>query len=152
MRRWPKSPTPPQPEPGLTSEDVEEAVRKALADMPEPDSGLSKREVGELVSAAIAAISKPQPGLTPAEAERIARGRRGVHPAQVGPRRVHQVLRRQRNQSLRDPGPGSYPRLLQPGGERRRPVVRVHHRRERPCHRAPRRPPNGLDLKGWGEP
>ncbi len=67
-------PTPPQPEPGLTSEDVEEAVRKALADMPEPDSGLSKREVEELVSAAIAAIAEPQPGLTPAEVERIARG------------------------------------------------------------------------------
>ena len=67
-------PPPPQPEPGLTAEDVEEAVRKALADMPEPDSGLSKREVEELVSAAIAAISKPQPGITPAEAEQIARG------------------------------------------------------------------------------
>ncbi len=67
-------PTPPQPEPGLTSEDVEEAVRKALADMPEPDSGLSKREVEEIVNAAIEAIAEPQPGLTPAEAERIARG------------------------------------------------------------------------------
>ena len=66
--------TPPQPEPGLTSEDVEEAVRKALADTPEPDSGLSKREVEEIVSAAIAAIAEPQPGLTSAEAEQIARG------------------------------------------------------------------------------
>ena len=67
-------PTPPQPEPGLTSEDVEEAVRKALADMPAPDSGLSKREVEEIVNAAIAAIAEPQPGLSHAEAEQIARG------------------------------------------------------------------------------
>lgn len=53
---------------------MEEAIRKALADMPEPDSGLSKREVEEIVNAAIGAIAEPQPGLTPAEAEQIARG------------------------------------------------------------------------------
>ena len=39
-----ETPTPPQPEPGLTVEDVEEAVRKAMADMPEADSGRSKSE------------------------------------------------------------------------------------------------------------
>ncbi len=66
--------TPPQPEPGLTVADVEEAIRKALADMPEPESGLSKREVEEIVTAAIAVIAAPQPSLTSAEAEQIARG------------------------------------------------------------------------------
>ena len=45
-----EAPAPPQPEPGLTSADVEEAIRKAMAEMPQP-----------------------QPGLTAAEAERIAR-------------------------------------------------------------------------------
>ena len=53
---------------------MEEAIRKAMADMPEPDSGLSKREIEEIVNAAVAAIAEPQPGLTSAEAEQIARG------------------------------------------------------------------------------
>ena len=71
-----EAPTPPQPEPGLTAADVEEAIRKALADMPEPDSGLSKSEVEEIVKAALADLpqAQPQPGLTSAEAEEIARG------------------------------------------------------------------------------
>ena len=40
-----EAPTPPQPEPGLAAADLEEAIRKAIADMPEPDSGLSKSEI-----------------------------------------------------------------------------------------------------------
>ena len=69
-----ETPTPVQPEPGLTSADVEEAIRAAMADMPQPESGLSKSEVEEIVKAAIAAIPQPEPGLTSAEAEQIARG------------------------------------------------------------------------------
>ena len=46
-----EAPASPQPEPGLTADDVEEAIRKAMED-----------------------ISQPGPGLTTAEAERIARG------------------------------------------------------------------------------
>ena len=64
----------PQPEPGLTAADAEEAIRAALADMPQPESGLSKGEVEEIVKAALADIPQPQPGLTSAEAEEIARG------------------------------------------------------------------------------
>ena len=69
-----EAPTPPDPEPGLTAEDVEEAIRKAMADMPEPDSGLSKSDVEEIAKAALADISQPQPGLTSADAKQIARG------------------------------------------------------------------------------
>ena len=65
---------PPAPEPGLTSGDVEEAFRTAMAEMPQPEAGLTEAEVEELVKAAIAAIPEPQAGLTTAEAERIARG------------------------------------------------------------------------------
>ena len=67
-------PTPPQPEPGLTAADVEEAIRKAMADMPEPAPGLSKSEVEGIVNATIAAIQQPESGLSSAEAEQIARG------------------------------------------------------------------------------
>ena len=67
-------PATPHPEPGLTAEDVEEAIRRALADMPEPESGLSRSEVEEIVRAVIANIPQPEPGLTSAEAEQIARG------------------------------------------------------------------------------
>ena len=69
-----ETPTTPQPEAGLAAADVEEAIRKVMADMPEPDSGLPKREVEEIVNAAVAAIAETQPSLTSAEAERIARG------------------------------------------------------------------------------
>ena len=53
---------------------MEEAIRKAMADMPEPDSGLSKSDVEEIAKAALADISQPQPGLTSADAKQIARG------------------------------------------------------------------------------
>ena len=42
--------------------------------MPQPEAGLTENEVEEIVKAAIASIPDPQPGLTSAEAERIARG------------------------------------------------------------------------------
>ena len=68
---------PAQPEPGLTSADVEEAIRSAMADMPQPESGLSQEDVERIVEAtiraAIADMPRPEPGLTAAEAERIAR-------------------------------------------------------------------------------
>ena len=67
-------PTPPTPERGLSAADVEEAIRAALADMPQPESGLSKSEVEEIVQAALADIPRSQPGLTSAKAEQIARG------------------------------------------------------------------------------
>ena len=68
---------PAEPEPGLTSADVEEAIRAAMADMPQPEPGLSEEEVERIVEAAIRAaiadMPRPEPGLTAAEAERIAR-------------------------------------------------------------------------------
>ena len=65
---------PPQPSPGLTASDVEEAILAALATIPKPGSGLSRSEVEEIVAAAVADLPQPQPGLTSAEAEKIARG------------------------------------------------------------------------------
>ena len=65
---------PPDPELGLTAEDVEEAIHKAMADMPQPEQGLSRGDVEEIVKAAFAELSQPQSGLTSAEAEQIARG------------------------------------------------------------------------------
>ena len=64
----------PQREPGLTSADVEEALRSAIAEMPQSVEGLTKAEVEQIVQTAIASIPEPRTGLTPAEAERIARG------------------------------------------------------------------------------
>ncbi len=63
------APAPAQPEPGLTSADVEEAIRAALAEMPQPESGLSQEEVERIVEAAIASIPASQPGLTSADVE-----------------------------------------------------------------------------------
>ena len=69
-----EAPAPPQLEPGLTTADVQEGIRKAMADMPQPESGLSESEVEEIAKAVLAGIPQSQPGLTSAEAERIARG------------------------------------------------------------------------------
>ena len=119
-------PAPVQREPGLTSADVEEAIRAAMADMPQPVSGLSQEDVERVVEAAIASVPTPQPGLTSADVEDAIgaalavmpqpepgltsaeaekhRARRGrVHPAQVRPRRLHRVLRRERHQPLSRP-------------------------------------------------
>ena len=63
----------------------------------------------------------------------------GLDSPQVGPRRLHRVRRGRGHRPLRDPGPGGHPRPLQPQGEHRRPVVRLHHRRGRP-RRRPSRP------------
>ena len=68
------APAPPEPAPSLTSADVEEAIRKAMAEMPKPDAGLTQQEVQRIVEAAIASMPEPQPGLTSADVERIARG------------------------------------------------------------------------------
>ena len=68
------APAPPEPSPGLTVDDVEEAIRRAVADPRQPGVGLSKSEVERIVEAAVAAIPEQQAGLTSAEAERIARG------------------------------------------------------------------------------
>ena len=66
------APAPPEPSsPGLTSADVEEAIRKAIEDMPRAEAGLSRSEVEEIVKAA---IPEPSPGLTSADVVRIARG------------------------------------------------------------------------------
>ena len=77
--------TPTQHELGLTSEEVEEAIRKVLADMPEPDSGLSKSEVEEIINAAVAAIAETHLGLTSDEAEQLARGGVGSIPPKSSP-------------------------------------------------------------------
>ena len=69
------APAPPEPSPGLTADDVEEAIRRARADPPQPEAGLSKGEVERIVEAAVAAIPEQQAGLiTAEEAKCIARG------------------------------------------------------------------------------
>ena len=91
------SPAPATDGPGVTSGDVAEAIREYMADMPQPEAGLSQEEVERIVEAAVAAIPaqqagltsaqvrgaiqtalaampQPEPDLTAAEAERIARG------------------------------------------------------------------------------
>ena len=80
-----EAPATAQPQPGLTSAEVEEAILKAMADMPEPDLGLSKSEVAEIVKAALAEhLSAGESGLTSAEAETDSPRRGGLHPAQIG--------------------------------------------------------------------
>ena len=69
-----ESPAAPPAEPGVTSADMDRAIRAALADMPQPESGLSRSEVEAIVKAALADIPQPKPGLSSAEIERIARG------------------------------------------------------------------------------
>ena len=48
------TPVPPESEPGLTSADVEEAIRAAMADMPQPEVGLTRKDVEKIVLPAIA--------------------------------------------------------------------------------------------------
>ena len=91
------APVPPSPAPGLTTADVQEAIRAALADMtqpepglpqeevqaivqtaiaaiPEPEAGITTADVQEAIQTALAAMPQPEPGLTSTEAEQIARG------------------------------------------------------------------------------
>ena len=91
------APTPAQPEPGLTSADVEEAIRAAMAEMSRSAAVLSQEDIDRMIKAAIASIPtlqpgltsadvddaigtalasmpQPEPGLTSAEVEKIARG------------------------------------------------------------------------------
>ena len=67
------APAPAQPEPGLTSADVEEAIRAAMSAMPQPESGLPQEEVERIVESAIASIPTSQPGLTSADLEEVIR-------------------------------------------------------------------------------
>ena len=92
-----EAPPSQQPEPQLTSADVEEAIHAAMTDTAQPESGLSQEEVESIVEAAIvsiptpeailtsadvnnaigtalAAMPQPEPGITSAKAEQIARG------------------------------------------------------------------------------
>ena len=115
-------------EPGLTAAEVREIVRAELAEAPAP----------------------PQPGtgVTSAEAERIARGVVASIPLKSAPADYTAFVRGERHRPLRDPGPGRHPGPLQPEGEHRRPVVRLHHRRRRP-HSRPSRPPAGGAGREW---
>ena len=62
---------------GLSRADVEEVVREELANAPapaQPEPGLTSADVEDAIGAALAAMPQPEPGLTSAEAEKIARG------------------------------------------------------------------------------
>ena len=59
-----ESPAPSTAEPGLTSADVEKAIRAAMADMPQPESGLSQEEVERIARGVVASIP---PKSSPAE-------------------------------------------------------------------------------------
>ena len=61
---------------GLSRAEVEEIVRKELAEAPTPhtpDRGLTSADVEEAIRKAIAEIPQPEPGITAEDAERIAR-------------------------------------------------------------------------------
>ena len=47
---------PPAPEPGLTSADVEEAIRRALADMPQLEAGITAAEAERIARGVVASI------------------------------------------------------------------------------------------------
>ena len=64
----------PDAEAEMTSADVQQAVREAMADSPQPEPGLTRAEVEGIVRQAIESIPESQPQLTAADAERIARG------------------------------------------------------------------------------
>ena len=68
-----EAPAPPQPDPGPTAADLEDAIRKAIADMPQPEAGLSRNDVEQTIQAAIAAIPEPEAGLTAAQVEEAIR-------------------------------------------------------------------------------
>ena len=63
----------PQPAAGLTSADVEEAIRAALAEMPQPAAGLTSADVEEAIRAALAEMPQPAAGLTSADVEEAIR-------------------------------------------------------------------------------
>ena len=67
------APATPQSEPQLTAADVEDAIRKALADMPQADPSLSRAEVERIVEEAVSGIPEPEPGLTSDEVESVTR-------------------------------------------------------------------------------
>ena len=64
----------PQPESGLSKEEVERIVESAIAAIPTPQPGLTSAQVEDAIRTALADMPQPGPGLTPAEAEQIARG------------------------------------------------------------------------------
>ena len=47
---------PPAPEPGLTAADVEEAIRRALAEMPQPEAGITAAEAERIARGVVASI------------------------------------------------------------------------------------------------
>ena len=58
---------------GVTSADLEEAIRAAIAAIARTEAWLSRAEVEEIVNAAVAAIPESKTGITSADAEVIAR-------------------------------------------------------------------------------
>lgn len=70
------------PEPGVTSGQMNRAIRTAIDAIPEPDTGLSRGAVRRIVDDAIGDIPRPDPGLTAEEAELIA----GYAVASIPPR------------------------------------------------------------------
>ena len=63
----------PQPEAGLPRTEIEQIVRAAVAAAPAPQPGLTSAQMEEAIAAALTAMPQPEPGPTPAEAEQIAR-------------------------------------------------------------------------------
>ena len=67
----------PEPEPGLTREevrdDVAEMLQAAIAGIPEPDPGIAHDDVEQIVRAAIAEIPAPEPGLTRDDVEQVVK-------------------------------------------------------------------------------
>ena len=140
----------PQQEPWLSRDEVEQLVGAAIPSLSTPQPGLTSAQLQEAIRTALAAIPQPQPGLTSTEAEKIARDVVASIPPRSAPAEytrffVSNAISRYETEGL-DATLVYYNR----GGERRRAVVRVHRRRERPCHRTSRCPPPWAGPEGLG--
>ena len=64
-----EAPAPAQPEPTLTSADVEEAISEAISELREPEVGLSAEEVEAAIEAALEDLPESSTGLSLAEVD-----------------------------------------------------------------------------------
>ena len=82
----------PQPEPGLTIQDVEEAISAAMDGAAPTAEALSIEEVEDAISAAMAGIPMAEPGVSAQEAEMIARSVLAAAPDRSAPDRYTQFF------------------------------------------------------------
>ena len=86
-----------EPPAGLTHSDVvgivEADIQAAIADLPEPEPGLTRDEVAEIVKEAVATIPAPEPALHRSRGGTDRAQRVNRQTPQGRRRRIHPVLR-----------------------------------------------------------